>query len=300
MAKQNKIKAKSNPASYIMMGPWLILFFVFTVLPVVASIILSFTSFNMLQLPSFNGASNYIRLFLDDDIFLIALKNTLIFALLTGPAGYILGFVVAWGINEFNPRLRSLLTLAFYAPTLAGGAVYVIWLFIFSGDAYGLINSQLLNAGMITAPIQFLTDPKYTMAMCIIVIMWMSMGAQFLTFRAGLQSQDREIYEAGAIDGIRNRWQELWYLTLPQMRPQLLLGAVFTIQGSFSVGGVNAALTGNPSTDYSTHTIVLHIGDYAFTRFEMGYASAVSVVLFGMMLLFYFVVNKALAAWSTD
>lgn len=285
--------------SYQMMAPWLILFFVFMLVPVISAFLLSFTNFDMLNIPKFAGVENYVRLFLDDDVFVISLKNTLIIAVITGPIGYIMSFVFAWCINEFNRGWRSFLTLCFYAPTLSGN-VYFIWQYIFSGDSYGLVNSLLINIGLIDSPIQFLTDTSYTMMVVIVVILWMSAGTSFLTFIAGLQGLNSELAEAGAIDGIKNRWQELFYVTLPQMKPQLLLGAVFTISSSFACGAVNASLTGNPSTDYSTHTIVLHMDDYAFVRYEMGYASAVAIVLFAMMLIYWWVVNKILARWSTD
>ena len=290
---------RSQSVSYVMLAPWAILFLVFILIPVLAAIYFSFTNFDMLNAPKFNGVENYIRLFLDDDVFMIALKNTLILAIVTGPIGYLASFVFAWGINEFRRGARSLLTLCFYAPSLAGN-VYFIWTFIFSSDSYGLLNAFLLEYGLIDGPIQWLTDTRYNFGICIIVILWMSAGTGFLTFVAGLQSLNVELAEAGAIDGIRNRFQELFYITLPQMKPQLLLGAVFTISSSFAVGAQCSALTGFPSTDYSTHTIQLHMQDYAFTRYEMGYASAIAIVLFVMMLAYWWLVNKILARWSTD
>ncbi len=299
MKRKTKKLGQSSLISYEMMGIWLLMFLTFMLIPVIVAIVLSFTSFDMLRTPQFNGFENYVRLFLDDDVFIISLKNTLIIAVVTGPATYLLSFVFAWCINELGRGWRSFLTLCFYAPTLAGNA-YFIWQLIFSGDSFGIINSLLIEYGLIDSPIQFLTDSTYTMTIVIVVMLWMSAGTSFLTFVAGLQGLNSELAEAGAIDGIKNRWQELFYVTLPQMKPQLLLGAVFTISGSFACGAVNAALTGNPSTDYSTHTIVLHMDDYAFVRFEMGYACAIAIVLFAMMLIYWWVVNKVLARWSTD
>lgn len=299
MKRKTKKLGQSSLISYEMMGIWLLMFLTFMLIPVIVAVVLSFTSFDMLNWPKFNGVENYVRLFLDDDVFTISLKNTLIIAVVTGPATYLLSFVFAWCINELGRGWRSFLTLCFYAPTLAGNA-YFIWQLIFSGDSFGIINSLLIEYGFIDSPIQFLTDSTYTMAIVIIVMLWMSAGTSFLTFVAGLQGLNSELAEAGAIDGIKNRWQELFYVTLPQMKPQLLLGAVFTISGSFACGAVNAALTGNPSTDYSTHTILLHMDDYAFVRFEMGYACAIAIVLFAMMLIYWWVVNKVLARWSTD
>lgn len=292
-------RSKTSTATVVMMAPWLCLFGIFILIPVISAMVLSFTNFNMLQMPKFVGISNYLRLLLDDDVFVIALKNTLLFAVITGPIGYLMSFVFAWSINELNPWTRSVMTLAFYSPTLCGN-VYFIWKFIFDGDSNGLLNSFLTRFGLIKEPVAWLLDPAYNVNVMIVVILWMSAGTGFLTFIAGLQSMDQELYEAGALDGIRNRFQELWYITLPQMKPQLLLGAVFSISGAFSIGYQNAALTGFPSTDYSTHTILLHIQDYGYTRYEMGYASATTVVLFAMMLLCWYIFNKALARWDMD
>lgn len=295
--RKNKISLlttiKKNRASYIMLAPYAILFTVFIIIPVLSSVALSFTSFNMLQAPKFIGFQNYIRMFLDDDVFIIAVRNTLVFAVITGPVGYILSFVFAWFINEFKPKVRAVLTLAFYAPSLAGN-VYFVWMYIFSSDSYGFINGKLMSIGLLRDPIKWLTDPKYNVAVVIIVILWLSMGAGFLAFVAGFQTINRDLYEAAAIDGVKNRWQELWYVTLPQMTPQLLFGAVMSISGAFAVGYQNMALTGFPSTDYSTHTIVLHMLDYGSIRFEMGYASAIAVILFAMMQLSWKLINNLL------
>ena len=232
-------------------------------------------------------------MFFDDDVFLIALRNTLVFALITGPLGYIMSFIFAWFINEFKRGLRSVLTLVFYSPILAGN-VYFIWLFIFSGDAYGLANSTLLKLGLIKEPIQWLTDVNYNFEIVVLVILWLSMGAGFLAFVAGLKSLDSFLFEAGIIDGVRNRFQELWYITLPQMVPQLLFGAVMSISGAFALGYESMNLTGFPSTDYSTHTLVLHILDFGNMRFEMGYASAIAVFLFALMLLAWSFISSTL------
>lgn len=291
--RRRSIRTQYNVPALVFTLPFIILFTLFTILPIVASVVLSFTDFNMLQTPRWVGVDNYIRLFLEDDIFLIALKNTLLFALLTGPLSYILSFVFAWFINDFRRGMRTFLTFLFYAPSLAGN-VYFIWTYIFSDDSVGLLNSTLMRMGLINESIQWLTDPNYNSIVVVVVILWMSMSVGFLSFVAGLQSMDRSIYEAGAVDGIKNRFQELWYITLPQMVPQLLFGAVMQISSSFAVGYEAMALTGFPSTDYSTHTIICHINDYGTVRFEMGYASAIAVFLFGMMLLFWALVKNGL------
>ncbi len=225
------------------------------------------------------------------------MKNTLIYALVSGPVGFILSFVIAWFINELSRGLRTIITFVVYSPALVGN-IFFIWLYIFSSDSRGLLNDTLMKLGIITDPIEWLSNTKYAFGIVMIVIIWMSFGTGFLSFVAGLKGLDRTYYEAAAIDGLKNRWQELYYVTFPQMGPQLMFGAVMSISGAFAVGSVNQALTGSPSTDYCTHTILLHMTDYATTRFEMGYASAIAVVLFAMMLLFYIIVHKVLSKFS--
>ena len=290
---------KKYGASYFLLSFWLVLFLFFTVIPIVASVLLSFTDFDMVNALKPVGVDNYIRLLLDDDIFIKALGNTLFYALLTGPAGYLLSFIVAWLINETGRNLRAALTLIFDAPALAGN-VFMAWQYIFSGDAYGILNSLLMRFGFIAEAIQWQNDPQYNSIVVITVILWMSMGAGFLSFVAGFKQLNTSLYEAAAMDGLHNRWQELWYITLPQMVPQLLIGAVLTISTSFAVGYQNSVLTGNPSTDYSTHTVVLHMSDYGYTRLEMGYACTVAVVLFVIMIATWTLINRGLRSLSND
>lgn len=287
---------KREGSNLVLLAPFTILFTLFTLLPIAAAIVLSFTYFNMTTTPHFVGFENYIRMFFDDNVFLIALRNTAIFAMITGPLSYILSFAVAWLINEFNRTVRTILTLVFYLPSLAGN-VYFVWTYIFSGDSKGFLNNLLIRLGILTDPLQWLTDVKYMMPVVIVVILWLSMGTGFLAFVAGLQSLDRELFEAAAIDGLPNRFAELWYVTLPQMGPQLLFGAVMQISTSFAIGYECMNLTGFPSTDYQTQTLVLHILDFGQQRYEMGYACAVAVVLFALMLLMWTAINKLLSKW---
>ena len=289
---------KRNWVAYVMIAPFMLIFTVFTVLPVVVSFLLSFTTFNMLEWPNFIFMDNYIRLFLDDDIFITAVQNTMIFASITGPVSYLLSFSIAWFINELNPKVRALVTLVFYSPSIAGSA-YLIWQVMFMGDAYGYVNGMLLYMNIISTPIQFFKNAVYIMPLCIVVALWLSLGAGFLAFIAGLQVVDRSLYEAGAVDGVKNRWQELWYITLPSMKPQLMFGAVMAITGSFGFGSVVTALCGFPSTGYAGHTIMHHLEDYGGMRFEMGYASAIAVLLFGLMVGANLVVQRLLSKVGT-
>ena len=274
---------KRNKTAYFMIAPFMILFFIFTIIPVALSLVLSFTSFNMLEWPKFIFMDNYITLFLDDDLFITALKNTFIFAAVTGPASYLISYIVAWFINELPPRVRAIVTLIFYAPSIAGN-VYLIWGTLFSGDAYGWVNGILLDMGIIDTPILWFQNADYVMPLIIMVALWTSLGTSFLSFIAGLQGINKSLYEAGAIDGVKNRWQELWYITLPSMKPQLMFGAILSITGSFGFGGIVTALAGNPSVDYVAYTLTHHLEEYQNNRWEVGYASAISFILFLIMI----------------
>ena len=272
-----------NWLAYAFIAPYYLIFLTFTIVPVFVSFFLSFTSFNMIEAPVWIAMDNYARLFLDDDIFILAIQNTLIFAAVTGPVSYILSFLVAWFINELSPKLRALVTLVFYAPNISG-SVYMIWQVAFSGDSYGWVNGTLLDLGLIDTPILFFQNASYVMPLCIVVALWTSLGTAFLSFIAGLQTVDRSLYEAGAVDGVKNRWQELWYITLPYMKPQMMFGAIMAITGSFGFGGIVDALAGNPSVDYCAWTIMHHLNDYGGARFETGYASAIATLLFLLMI----------------
>ena len=277
-------EVKKNGSAYILALPYFLLFLIFTGIPVVISLPVGFTNFNMVQFPQWVGLSNFYTLFLQDDVILIAIQNTLVFAIITGPVSYMMCFLLAWLINEMPGPLKTVFTYIFYAPTLAGN-IYATWQLIFSGDTYGFLNSVLMSLVLINGPQQWLTDARYILMCVIIVQMWMSLGAGFLSLRAGFQGIDKSGYEAGAIEGIKNRWQELFYITIPSMGPQLLFAAVIQISSSFTVGVVGQNLVGLPSTDYAAHTIMNHATDYGNIRYEMGYASAICFVLFAAMLL---------------
>ncbi len=282
-------KAKRSKMCYLFLAPYAILFGLFVILPVISSIFFSFTYYNILEKPRFIGLSNYISLILEDDIFLIGIKNTLLIAVITGPLGYIMSFLFAWLINELPRWVRSVAVVVFYAPSIAGNC-YVIFSVFFRGDAYGYVNAFLMNLGIIDSPILWFINPKYMLPICMLVILWMSLGTGFLSFVAGLQGVDRAQFEAGYMDGIKNRWQELWYITLPNMKPMLMFGAVMSITQAFGVCDVTMALCGYPSTDYAARTVVTHLFDYGYSRFEMGYASAIATILFLIMIL----CNKAI------
>ena len=291
-------KAKNNKVCYLFLAPYALLFFTFFILPIGTSIFYGFTYYNILEPARFVGLQNYINLVLQDEVFLTSVKNTFVIAVVTGPVGYILSFMFAWFINELPKWLRAIAVVIFYAPSIAGNA-YSIFSIIFRGDAYGYLNSICLNLGIIDAPMLWLTDPRYIMPVLIFVILWMSMGTGFLSFVAGFQGIDKSMYEAGYVDGVRNRWQELYHITLPSMKPMLLFGAVMSITSAFNVCDVPRALAGYPSTDYAARTVVTHLFDYGFSRFEMGYASAIATLLFLVMILCKKFISAALEKVGT-
>ena len=296
--RYNWEKAKRMKVCYLFLAPYAILFFTFFILPICTSIFYGFTYYNILEAPRFVGLQNYINLVLQDEVFLTSVKNTFVIAVITGPLGYILSFMFAWFINELPKWLRAIAVVVFYAPSIAGNA-YSIFSIIFRGDAYGYLNSLLLNFGFIDAPILWLTNPAYIMPVLIVVILWMSMGTGFLSFVAGFQGIDKSMYEAGYVDGVRNRWQELYHITLPSMKPMLLFGAVMSITSAFNVCDVPRALAGYPSTDYAARTVVTHLFDYGFSRFEMGYASAIATLLFLVMIISKKAISAALEKVGT-
>lgn len=279
---------------YLMLAPFTIFFVLFTVIPIASSIALSFTSYDLLNTPTFVGLDNFKRMFLDDEVFGIVVKNTFVFAVLVGPIGFFLSFILAWFVNEFSPKVRAILSFMFYAPSLVGNA-YFVWKILFSGDSYGYLNSLLLSIGIITEPISWLKTPEYIMPILIIVQLWQSMGVSFLANISGLQNISSDLYEAGTVDGIKNRWQELRYITLPCMSHMLLFSAVMQIQSAFSVSAIAVELAGFPSAQYAADTIVTHMTDMATVRFEYGYASAITLVLFVMMFATRLIVGKIMS-----
>ena len=285
---------KVNWVGYVMVAPYYIVFLLFTVIPVFVSLFLSFTQFNMLEAPNFCGVDNYIRLLLDDDTFLLAVENTLVFATMTGPVSYLLSLMFAWFINELTPKIRAVVTLIFYAPSISG-QVYLIWQTLFSSDQYGWVNGTLMKLGIINGPILWFQDTDYIMTLCIVVALWTSLGTSFLSFIAGFQVVDKSLYEAASVDGVKNRWQELWYVTLPVMKNQMMFGAIMAITTSFGFGAIVTALCGFPSVDYCAHTIMHHLDDYGGQRWEVGYASAIATILFAIMIGSNLLVNKLLS-----
>ena len=287
---------KSTP--YLFVAPYLILFLIFIIIPTIMAVGLSFTNYNAVQAPQFVGLTNYINLLTQDTIFLqYVLPNTILFSVIVGPLGYLLAFFLAWSLSQLTRVPRTILALIIYSPSMTMGvAMTVMWRVVFLGDQSGIANYVLTQLGVITEPIVWMLNTQYILPIVIIVALWSSMGVGFLAMLAGLLNINAELYEAGAIDGIKNRIQEVFYITIPSMKPQMLFGAVMSIVGAFQAGNIGVMLTGsNPTPGYAAQLMVNHIDDYGFTRYEMGYAAAVSVALLGLIYAFSFVARKLFA-----
>ena len=287
---------KSTP--YLFLAPYLVLFLIFIIIPTVMAIGLSFTNYNAVQAPQFVGLTNYINLLTQDTIFLqYVLPNTILFAVIVGPVGYLLAFFLAWSLSQLTRLPRTILALIIYSPSMTMGvAMTVMWRVVFLGDQSGIANYVLTQLGVITEPIVWMLNTQYILPIVIIVALWSSMGVGFLAMLAGLLNINAELYEAGAIDGIKNRIQEVFYITIPSMKPQMLFGAVMSIVGAFQAGNIGVMLTGsNPTPGYAAQLMVNHIDDYGFTRYEMGYAAAVSVALLALIYAFSFVARRLFA-----
>lgn len=290
---QRKKHTNEEIEFYLFLIPFMGTFFVFNILPVLSSMVLSFFDYDMISTPIFVGLGNYTRMFVDDQVFSKVIGTTFKFAVIAGPASYLLAFLLAWMINEFPRAIRVFLTFVFYVPALVGNAYY-IWQVMFSGDSYAYVNNFLISFGFITEPIQWFQDAKYNFTIILIIQLWMSMGTSFLANIAGLQNVNTELYEAGAIDGVRTRWHELWYITMPSMKSILLFSAVMQIQGVFSASTIMQTLAGYPSVNNSVDTLVSYITDIGTTRYEMGYAAALSVFLFVVILIVRYLIGGLL------
>ena len=272
-------------STFVLLSPFVILFGVFIVIPVICAALLSFTRFDSISLPSFVGVQNYIAIFTKDSEFMQKiLPNTIKYALLVGPGGYILSFLLAWILAQLTRWPRTFLAIIIYSPSLVGGvALSAVWGVLFSGDKLGYLNGVLLGMNIIDEPVQWLSA-EYILPVMILVALWSGMGVGFLAMLSGIMNVNTELYEAAYIDGIKNRAQEVYYVTIPSIRPQMLFGAIMALVNTFSSSGTGVALTGsNPTPEYAGSLIVNHADDYGFLRYEMGYAAALSVVLLVIM-----------------
>lgn len=287
-------KKKFDWSAYLFILPYASIFLIFIVLLLLISFILSFTYYDSVNFPSFVGFTNYITLFTQDTVFMQnSLPNTVMYALIVGPGGYVLSFLIAWVLAQLPKRFRNVAAIICYLPSLVGSVlIAVVWKVTFSGDSRGYLNYLLLELGILNEPYQWLQDTNVITWVVIIVGLWSSMGIGFLAMLSGILNINQELYEAAYVDGMKTRWQEIINITIPSMKPQMMFGAVMAIVNAFNTSGLGATLTGSsPTPQYAGWLITDHMSDYAFARMEMGYASAISVVLLMIVLVFYFIAN---------
>lgn len=294
MTTNTKKPKKFNDAILFIL-PYFIVFFTFVILLIIISVVLSLTYYDTINFPTFVGLQNYINLFTQDSDFMqYALPTTIKYALIIGPGGYIISFAMAWLLSQISVKLRNVLAIILYSPSLTSGVLMaIIWKSLFSGDTRGYLNYVLLDLGFINEPVQWLQDSNMIFGIMIFVGIWSSMSVGFLAMLSGIQNIDKDLYEAAYVDGMKNRWQEIFYITIPSMKPQMLFGAVMAVVGTFNAAGLAAALSGSiPPPQLAGWLIVDHMNDFGFGRYEMGYASAMSVILLMMVMLFYYISIK--------
>ena len=280
--RQNRGNFFTDYAHWILLSPFLALFITLIILPIICAISLSFTDYNGMETPDFVLLDNYLRIFSRDAVFMQKiLPNTIVYAVLVGPGGFVLAFFMAWLLSQLDKVPRTILAVVLYLPSMtAGVTVSTVWAVIFNGDRTGYLNSLLLRLNLIQSPITWLQNEETLMPIMIIVALWSSMGIGFLSILSGILNVNKELYEAARLDGVKNRIQEAIYVTIPSIRPQLLFGAVMAVVNAFNSAGLGVALSGsNPTPGYAGSVIVNHIDDFGFIRYEMGYAAALSVVL---------------------
>ena len=278
------LKKFENLDLLFFLGPYMVVFFVWTILPGIVSYFIAFMQFNTIEFPVWVGLQNYQRLFLSEEYFTLCLSNSLVLGTLSGVINYLFAFGFAWILNEVPPKPRTILTLLFYLPSMTGGFTVILDMLL-SSDRYGWLNGWLMQAGLIQDPIQWSKETEYMLPLAIIIMLWSALGTQFLVFLSSLQGVDKSLYEAGAVDGIYNRWQELYYITLPSIKGQLQLNAILTVTASVSISA--PGFFGTPTQDYKLFTLAMLSADYS-GRLEMGYVTAISTI----MLILSITINK--------
>lgn len=267
---------------FYMQAPFVALFVLFIIIPVLVAIVLSFTDFNSIQKPNFIGLKNYVNILTNDNVFAeFAIPNTIIYSVIAGVGGYVLSFFLAWSLAQIPKRPRTVMAIILYLPSMTTGIMLsTVWQVFFAGDKVGYLNALLLRLDLIQSPIIWLSDSRYLMLIMLIVTLWSSMGIGFLSMLAGILNVDRELYEAAHIDGVRNRIQEIIYITIPAIKPYMMFGAIMAIVNAFQNGSIGVQLSGaNPTPGYAGQLLVTHAEEHAFVRYEMGYSAALSVIL---------------------
>lgn len=268
---------------YLFILPAVLLISVFVFLPIIASLFLSFTQYNVLQPPKWVGLNNYYRLIFEDPLFWIAVRNTVLYVAGTVPVCVMISLLLAVWVDSVKIRfMKYLFRTVYFLPTITAiVAISVVWKWLYAGGTYGLINFVLMKLGI--PPVDWLTNPHTTLPAIMVMSIWGGVGYNFIIFLAGLQGIPRTIYEAAEIDGASG-FRNFWHITLPLLRPAIVFVVLMSVIGSFQVFDQVYILT--QGTEYvggvlhSALTIVTYLYERGFERFEMGYASAIAYMLF--------------------
>ncbi len=269
--------------AYLFLLPSLLQFFVFTAFAVAFSFYLSFHEWNILEpAKPFVGFDNYARLLRDSRVHQ-AIFNTIYYTVVSVPLTLFFGLLIALLLN--NPiRGRGLFRAMYYLPGITSAvAVAIVWKWVFNGD-FGLINYYLIQFGLISEPIRWLTDPNIAMPSIIIVSIWGGVGGCMIIYLAGLQAIPEEIYDAAKVDGA-GPIRRLFSITIPLLGPSTFYLLITSIIGATQQFGLPYLMTSGGPLGRTT-TIAYHLYQSAFKNFEMGYAAAMSYVLFAIILIF--------------
>lgn len=275
---------------YIFIAPAVIGMLLFSLGPMIASLLLSFTSYDLLSSPEWIGVQNYVDL-AADPLFLKSLGITLIYGVVSVPVTMILALMLAIMLNAKIPALPFFRS-AYYLPSVISGvAVATLWKWLFNGE-YGLINAGLAKIG-IQGP-AWLTDERWALRALIFMSLW-AFGATMLIYLAGLQGVPKELYEAAQVDGA-SRFKQHLHVTLPMLSAVTLFNLIMGIINSLQVFAEPFVLTkGGPNN--STMLLSVYLYQNAFQYLKMGYASAIAWVAFGIILLLTLLVFRSMPMW---
>ena len=278
-------------SGYLFISPWIIGFLLFQVVPLIMVFYYSFTKYSVLTPPQWIGFDNYIKIFTKDDLFIKSMFNTFYIVAISVPLRLIIGFTLAMLINQKVKGL-AIFRAIYYLPVIVPiAATSVLWEWMFQ-PRYGIINLIFEVIGLPT--INWLVTTAWSKPAIIIVTLW-RIGEAVILFLAGLQGVPKELYEAAEVDGAKN-YQKLMKITIPLITPTILLQVIIEIIHVFQSFVWSYSMTeGGPLN--SSLTYVLYIYRKAFDHFQMGYASALSVILFVIILLFTLLIFKSSNKW---
>jgi oligogalacturonide transport system permease protein len=278
---------------YLYVAPWVVGFFIFRVYPFFNSLILSFYRYNLMrpQNRTFIGFENFVRMFTNDRIFAASMKATIFYVLLTVPLVLIFSLFIAFILN-FKLKGVNAFRTAYYIPSILGGNVAIVTLWRFLWETDGLINTILNTLGF--ESVRWFTNPTLAMIVISLLRAW-QFGSTMVIFLAALQNVPQSLYEAGSIDGA-SKFRMFFTITIPIITPVILFNFVMRTVNAFQEFNSSALITqGNPN--YATYLMNVYIYETAFQKLNMGYASALSWVLFLLIMILTMSVFRSSKYW---